>query len=106
MKKIYLLSFLLLVGCYSRSQRAQMEADREAREIARNYNPCTDPRFIALREKPIDSLSMREYDFIKTMEDRCNKYTVEQNTSSPFWTAVLITLGVVATIWAISKAGI
>lgn len=97
---------IFINGCYS-AARQRADDDRWAREhgyeVRDRTNPCNDPRFLALQRKPIDSLSIREYDFLRTMEDRCAKYDSqkaeelkEENTTSPFTVGFLITLGVVA----------
>lgn len=113
MRKILipLIVFLLFAGCYQRvTQRELAEAERKKRvaleKEEENYNPCIDPRFLALRKKSIDSLTMREYDFVRQMEDKCSKYKEEQNTTSPFGTAILVTLGVLLTIALVAKLGL
>ncbi len=107
------LSLLILVvfytGCYSQAQ-VKAEDDKWAKEhgyipassAETPTNPCSDKRFRELKQKPIDSLTIREYDFIRTMEDRCEKYKThaldaekESQSTSPFVIAILATLGVV-----------
>jgi PBP1b-binding outer membrane lipoprotein LpoB len=104
MRKLIISVFIILSlsGCGTQAQQQQWKMEQEAR----NYNPCTDPRFLALRDKPIDSLTMREYDFLKQKEQECNKYLESEHTSSPFVTAVLITLGVLAVFWVVNKSGL
>lgn len=101
---ILFLFTVIISGCASQAQIDKWKAEDEAKSGATNYNPCSDPRFIALRQKPIDSLSMREYDFVRQMEDKCSKYTEQQNSTSPGVTAVIVTVAVVATLYLIGRA--
>ena len=113
MKRIITTIFagLLLTGCLKPPTREELHGRQPVN------SPCDDERLVLLRKKPIDSLSIREYDFMRTKEQECDKFNAAQNaqrindeqeksSSSPVGTAILITLAVVGTLYALVKLGL
>ena len=59
-------------------------------------SPCNDTRYVALQKKPLDSLSIVEYDYLRRKESECDEFTKENSDHSGFLIAIVgvaITVG-------------
>ena len=56
----------LTIGCASANPRPQ----------AVEPNPCTNPTYLALRERPLNELSEREYEHLRDLERACAEYQI------------------------------
>jgi hypothetical protein len=50
---------------------------------SRASNPCEDPYLLELRSAPVDSLSEREFEMLKVLEERCTKHGAPSQHTRP-----------------------
>lgn len=83
--------------------------------------PCEDKLFLQLKAKPLDSLSVREFEYLKMMSSRCDTYTrlmlqatgeakpdltkAEEQPRPPMGTGTLVAMSVLTTIVALLVIG-
>jgi hypothetical protein len=60
---------VLILGSTASYSNADDPPDLENRP-----NPCEDPLLLELRAEPMDSLSERQFEMLKILEERCTKY--------------------------------
>lgn len=70
---IILLIGFLLYGCGSASDYEYKPEKTKTKYV---FNPCKDSLYLALKIMPLDSLSDREYQYIRDKEKDCNEYTM------------------------------
>lgn len=75
---------VLLSSCYTQVGPSIDETlpSRRAELIADLPSPCDDSLFVALQGVPLDSLSIREYDYLRTKEQQCFEWRGEQRAQA------------------------
>jgi len=64
------------------------------------YSPCTDSLYMVLKNKNIDSLSIREYQYFISLDNQCKEYTQNKKTNNSTEYTVAILSGIVTIIVA------
>jgi hypothetical protein len=75
MKYIYfLLIGVILYGCSASNENKTEYKDNST------INPCEDSLYLALKQKPPDSLTTEQKQYVKVKDNECSDYTLEKQS--------------------------
>ena len=83
-QRTLLLGLLLAVSCApARTTTRSAPADPEAHAVP--ASPCDDPHYLELRDKPLDAMTPREYEYFTRKDTECSQFRVQRGASAPVW---------------------
>jgi hypothetical protein len=70
----FLLIGLILYGCSASNDNNTVNKDNSS------INPCEDSLYVTLKQKPPDSLTATQKQYVKEKDNECSDYTLEKQS--------------------------
>ena len=62
------------------SEQDDTDSVSDVMAISSGYNPCEDERYLQIKEKPLDKMSDREYNYFLSIDKECKEYLSNPKT--------------------------
>lgn len=80
-----------------------LSACRTTAPVASGVSPCTEERYVNLKEKPLDEMTQREYEYFIRKDQECTEFAAGQaETDGPNRSVIALSAFVTVVFFAVA----